>query len=1066
MDYFKSILTERKLDKCPLPLWTLRITDDEFEELRDVLEKCTHAENSDNPFASVCSESTLFFAEYWRRSYTGGPHSKRMVYDALNSTSGTDADRMSDMFYQAACQGAEKLGIEQYNGGRAERLNDMLYQGGLPMRLVTTESTDETSGAVWNNFTRGLVNRRIDFEHLRLGNVAANSRSMRGYCEEIIRGIDAEDCSLMPFWCRDEVNPWFVYLMELSRRERRRRHQQNPFSLSWRFRIDTIDKKIFAKYIVKGPKRLSDDFLNNNNLDNRSFFKIQVRKNGEPINTFEYSRNFCRIAVEYTSQYHNGDYISLYCQNQEEPFLGDSLDMSVPHLLYRNNNAEYEPGNRIGRMESLLLIPEGWTVEGHCGLPRDEFSYDGMKLLGIRIPIDFEDCVIVRGDDGKMSFGGDTAFYWTDIKSHPLYLPNVVEPLYDAVHSEFILCCDSEDRIRRRTRRFQFRNRWQQEWSDQPSYGEIFARVVDEEHYVTPIRFINIGEVDIALKQADELSCQIRIEWRHGSVSTQEGKSIGDGIWEINRNQCQDPGKIRFLFTPRDNNGRSQFYLSIKAPFKGFSIVDSEGQSIRSGSLIPYIDVVGCQYRYHIVGQERVTYRFGQVARELRWGENQLSIYEGERRLGAIPYEGDLLTLFQTDEGLQSLLERTARNILDAKVDVYFRLPGRGELRFSIKEYPYIPHQESEHVEIVDNEENSVDFRKTLKLIKLDDPDSKPIEMRYNSDVGCYILPEEIRGWGKTLLFGSTGGRVIPRLVDLTGTMDQAARVENRNKAIAEIQEKLCKSRIGDEFWERVCKWFEKVQEYGIPASSILELECVARDYKALLRMVFQLYVEYYGDESGDYLKGKLRNFSNDLGFQWYWLKPYLDVNLGILGLDSSPEYVQNKLYKMWVVSHKKEDEWMKYLGASEDIYNRCIAECINEMLESFKTWLRGLCKDSMVDGYDVAANDDIVKELAREIIDDEIHRYQERCENLVDNNQDTLDEEAEAFFKEYTEDGMPRNEAWLRSRVRAVAEHIRKNIDLFPLGDGIRKSIIYCCKSSNQLFLWSLNNELAYHKR
>ena len=1038
--------------------------------MRDILEKCTHAENTDDPFTSVCRESALFFAEYWRRLYTGGPHSKRMVYNALNSASGTDGNRMSEMFYQAACLGAEKLKIERYSGTRADLLDDMLYQGGLPMKLVTTESTDEgnDAGAVWNNFTRGLVNRKIHFENLRLGNVAANSRSMRGYCEEIIRGIDAEDCSLMPFWCLDEDNHWFAYLMELSRRERRRRHQQNPFYLGWRFRVDTIDKKISAKYIVKGPQSLPKDFLIENNLDNRSFFIIQVRKNGEPINTFEYFKNLCKRDVKDESRYSDGDYISLFCQNQEEPFLGDSLDMSVPHLLYKNNDQEYEPGNRIGVRESLLLIPDGWEVEGHCDLQRDEFSYDGMKLSGIRIPIDFEDSVIVRGDDGKISFGGDTAFYWTEIKSHPLYMPNVVEPLYDAESSKFILCYDSGDdsQTRWRTGRVQFRNRWQQEWSDRPSYGEIFARVIDETRYVSPIRFINIGKVDIVLKRADEQSCQIRIEWPYGSVSTQEGKSIGDGVWEINRNWCQDPGRIRFLFTP-ENNGQNQFYLSIKAPYKGFSIVDNDGQSIRSGCMVPYIDVAGCQYRYHIVGQERIRYIFGQVTRDLRWGENQLSIYEGERRLKAIPYEGDLLTLFQTDAGLQSLLERTARNILNAKVDVRFILPGGGELRFTIKEYPYIHRQESEHVEITDSEGNPVNFRKTLKLIKLDDPDSKPIEMRYNSDAGCYILPDEIRGWDKTLLFGSTGGRVRPKLVGLTGEMEQDARKENRNKAIAEIQEELCESRLGDKFWERVCKWFVKVQEYGIPASSILELVCVARDYKSLLRMLFQLYVECrIGDGGEDILKGKLETFSNDLGFQWYWLKPYLvDVNFVILGLNSSPEYVQNKLYKTWAVSH--EDGLMQYLSTSEhpDTYNKYIGECISEMLGSFKTWLKELCIDSMVDSYDVAPND-IIREMASEIINDNIRVYQQREENLVDNNQDTLDEEAEAFFNVYTEDGIPSNEAWLRSRVRAVAEHIRKNVDLFPMGETIRKSIIYCSKSSNLLFLKSLNNELAHNRQ
>ena len=86
MSYFESILQKRGLEECPLPLWKLKITEEEFKELRDLLEKRTHVINLENPFNSVCKECTLFFAEYWRRLYDKGTHSAQMVYDALEST--------------------------------------------------------------------------------------------------------------------------------------------------------------------------------------------------------------------------------------------------------------------------------------------------------------------------------------------------------------------------------------------------------------------------------------------------------------------------------------------------------------------------------------------------------------------------------------------------------------------------------------------------------------------------------------------------------------------------------------------------------------------------------------------------------------------------------------------------------------------------------------------------------------------------------------------------------------------------------------------------------------------
>ena len=140
MSYFETILQKRGLEECPLPLWKLKITEEEFKELRDLLEKRTHVINLNNPFITVCKEATLFFAEYWRRMYVDGKHSKQMVYDALEST--RPSVNYSNEFYEAARRGAKMLKIEKYDGGRADPLNDMLYQGGLPMKLVTANITN------------------------------------------------------------------------------------------------------------------------------------------------------------------------------------------------------------------------------------------------------------------------------------------------------------------------------------------------------------------------------------------------------------------------------------------------------------------------------------------------------------------------------------------------------------------------------------------------------------------------------------------------------------------------------------------------------------------------------------------------------------------------------------------------------------------------------------------------------------------------------------------------------------------------------------------------------------
>ena len=76
---------------------------------------------------------------------------------------------------------------------------------------------------------------------------------------------------------------------------------------------------------------------------------------------------------------------------------------------------------------------------------------------------------------------------------------------------------------------------------------------------------------------------------------------------------------------------------------------------------------------------------------------------------------------------------------------------------------------------------------------------------------------------------------------------------------ISSIKEKLKKSTLGDNLWKRILGWFDRSQKEDIPASSILELYCTAQDYKALICLVFQLFVKCTDDNEREILKEKLK---------------------------------------------------------------------------------------------------------------------------------------------------------------------------------------------------------------
>jgi hypothetical protein len=655
----------------------------------------------------------------------------------------------------------------------------------------------------------------------------------------LINAIEAEKYMLMPFYCHNEFNNWFIGLINLSKQEKRRQRQLHPFSLDWEFKIDNIEKKISAKYIIKGSQKLPVAFLEDEGLEESQFFSILVKVNGRAKDTFDYLNGFCRHTVISKHPYQTGDVVSLTIHENEEPHLSGSLDMSIPHILYKDIDGVYKLGNHIGEQSSLLLFDRSWMVKNESNYIIETYTWNDIQLKGIVLEDRFADIVTLTSNDGEISFGANSPMFWTELNSFPLYVPDVEESLYDIATCKFKLCFDTDDGVKYMSNpSVQYRSKWAKTWTETPEIGHILARAKDaDNHFVTPIELINIGEAPVInLQNADKDSCDIRITWKYGRVSTNEGtKKVGD-VWHINKKDCANKNKISFLFIP-EGNSRNQFTLSIKAPFKDFAIYDSDGEPIESDIWIPYSDLD--KYQYHLVGQDIKEYSFGKYKRELRWYSNKLYVIENGERLKTIPYEGSLLTLFDSREKVRALLDRTSKNMLNAEVPVMFKISNTEHINFDIKEAPLRPRQTNDGKIIVTGKgRKPVMFKGVFKLLKLDEPETSPEVLSYDDEKG-YVIPETIRSWGKTILIGRTRGRICPTLIDLTRDMDSECRKNTRETAISTIVENLEHSHFGDQLWQRIIGWYKCIQNEDIPASSILELYCLARNPNYLIGLAF-----------------------------------------------------------------------------------------------------------------------------------------------------------------------------------------------------------------------------------
>lgn len=1067
MRFIKKLLDKRGLDKVPLPLWKLKLTEEEYQELRDLLKHSSQMVNGQLPFGDLQEECTLFFAEFWRREYKNGAHSIAMVYEALHSS----RDCYADLFYSMACCGAKKLKIEVYQGWKSNMLDSMLYQGGLPMQLVTQSGRE----GKWANFLRGLVFRHIDFSQLDIGKTAQTNKGLKQFCEQLIDAADKQQYLLMPFYCENEFNPWYQFLILRTGYERRKVRAIRPFSIKWVIELDEIEKKISCKYFVHGPQKVKEEFMRQNELSS-DFFSLDVRVNDRIQDTFDFTNGFCRYDVRSVHPYKNGDIIDIYLENREVPYLSDILDLSVPHMLYQNKDGRYELGNQLGKKKSLLLLNDDWEIKDAKGFRVETFRWGEDKYTAVLFDTDFEGSITVSSKDGDITFSEDVDLMWTEIVSHPLQVPQVVEQLYNAERTRFARCYnDYENNVCRHQCNVLFRSKWNDKWSSEAPYGKIVVRATDANGtYITPINFINVGaEFSIESIESDKETCRIRILWPYGQVACVEGRKDEDDIWTVNKEDCiNDPHHIHFIFTPKEDS-KNAFTLTIRAPFKDFSIFDSNGNNIDDDIYIPFADVD--KYRYHCVGQD-VEYTFDNQKKYLWWINGKLNIVgEGEQK--EIPSEGSLLQLFYSRVYLKNLLDHTAKDITHASIPVRFQYGDDKTLCFEIKESPYRIKQDGDTLTVIDKDWKPYHYEGTLKLLKIDEPNHDTVTIHYDPDKG-YVLPDEIKDWGKTMVLGRSRGRLLPTLVEPEKELTQEERKANFLDTRERMKQELREGKLGDNVWKQIANWFKRIESDDICASSVINLWALGQDANALIFFAFMEYAITNEDER-EQLQRQLLTLGRDLAFKWYWIMPIMSgqtmaIINNYFGDNSIYTPSFQAIYAKWAYakwSNIDAEKTMTYLSAinkSEEFFAKAI-ECLKELTAAFESWMKDLFVLSL-EGERTITHSEGIMTIIRNMVGNGANallRFD--CVHFdIPISQDDIDLTPNSieFFRQFNNTHYNDNETWLLTRVKAVAAHWKnkgKNgKNLFEKDDEVRRSIIYCMDVCHDDFILALNNELA----
>ncbi len=893
MNLFERILSSRNLNvKTCLPLWKLRLKDDEFEELRNQLktraEIKTFSSNRGNAFSSVRKEAALYYAEWWRRVFNGGRFGHNDICISLLGD-----DSLSDDLFRAAKTGARYLGIETATirtGNREAEyaLRPILYQGGLPMNWINNEISNPNSS--WVRFIKALVWNEQNFSEIQsLGVIAQQDQSIKDFCEQLRKAVDEKEPDLLPFTYR---NDWWNMLTQKFQEAKTERRHKRPFEVKWLFGFDDPHHVINIHFEVTGPTTLPSEFLKEHQLNDTNYITITIKCNNDVLYTAEYDeRHYCRRNVRYIGKYKIGDEITIEIAETGEVIVDRELDLSNPKLLMLadsyNNAFTLCDSKKLASVDCRVIAMDGWTCEDICN-EKYAIDHEDFKVFFIKQTIN---PITINNDSESKTFDPKRPLCWTIIDPRCVLktqLPTK-ESLYNAKEMSFFK--GEENKVDKGQQRVKFATKGSRIWDDTPKLGEIRARIDMGNELVDAVRFINVGRLSIIKEASNQDYCNIRIRWEGGEIASKEAKLLQNGCWHISRNQLPNLTYVTFLFTPEPGKGE-KFLIHIHPTFDDFKILTPDLEELSSGSVIPMVDLHN--YRYYLHGND-VNLRIGadneeqlqyRTAREQQGIKVKLhrDTDRSEKLWQNIPNEGFLSTFLSGTNTIRNLLERSTQPITESIVKIHiYKNRNRTPDVYYFKDFPYrITQDENNNLNVSDSVTLSTNdevqslalppYKGSLLAIPINDPSANPITLSAPFAIPEAMLESPNKQW---LVFGNLQGLILPKLINLGNTIDDHERSQMKKDNIIRIKEELLNASAFDDKWQSALKWFDLISEGRIPASSMLVMIAIADNPVLLEKLALQLYIK--NSDNIEDLSLKLNEFQRQMQFLWLWV-PYVDL--------------------------------------------------------------------------------------------------------------------------------------------------------------------------------------------
>ena len=908
--FFDDLLEKRHFPQCPLPLWRLKITDCEFDELHELLHRiASQFDRFDDPFVGYERECALYVAEWYRRKHTHGKPGFEIIYSSLEGRN-ANMGSFKEAAYRTtehAHQGMNRIVPLKVNN--KWRSYTLLLQGGLPLNRQDYKVLDN------------LLNKDFDFEKIGLHELAQLPESgIEKFCMLIKLAVDCQERERMPIYCSEEL---FNHLMKIANETKIKEREMNPFKIEFVCALDKDNLKFHLLYSFKPSSKVKEAYAQKFFPNAKDLFSVTLKNDGKTIRRCEYYNRVCQQADERKYQYSayideesqeaSGTVVELVNDQTGDNLLSDSYTYDVPHIFYRKEAEQsgypiYKLADSIGRSaknERLILSPKSWTL--NADIRPIEYT-DGTTQIKYNI------YVIPAGDERKLTlsknnhttidFSPESVLSWMSVvrKAHPIDMcsMNLVGSL-----DEIVCYRENEIGYKRRVSkdRLVFLPSYGNEWLSDPVPGKLKVTYKNEEgeNFVTPEVIFYVGKGFKCVTVSGRETVKITLTWPHGNCrpKTENAKLINESnnTWEVKKEDLKYPYDIKIQFTPHEHP--YPFYASLPCPFSGTYLYrtdyeNGELEEIKDGDVIPLINFSSCMYS--VVGNGNFRIEFTNKLDNIQriWGK-EIMVYPSS--IVFDNYDADLgiknkvtvkcdnsipnaLTKLVTSEELFQKLKELDNNI--TKAEIHIRIDKKNIV---IKQYPFRISCDENGIFLKDRTNKPINYGPSLKYIPFrfdnwNDVLSDVTEGKFEIpsltklDDIYYKMPfSNENSESPVLIFSEVPGQILPRKYPLASKPAESPSEENpKEKFINGWKEKLKGEDATSEWIVTIC-WFEIVACTHIPFTSIHNLEAVC-DNKLALLFLYKVYSNRknhgrYDEDDENMLIGALNRMTADFSVKW-----------------------------------------------------------------------------------------------------------------------------------------------------------------------------------------------------